>query len=372
MGSTGLGSTLVALTLVASARALAFEAATEPPSPGELALLVSRTIGTAELAQFRSALAGARADSRATAARLVRLTGNADLGLDLMNALAVETDVGAAREEMHALGAFAGTAVADALLAAAARFDGRLSGALLVSLAMRGPDALSLGPKLEKIEASGSEWETFFDWATRGGRDQLEQAVEFAHHVGVPESWRGILAFSARVHRPLADAAAARAIRSESPELRELTCWHLLKSGREQAVGSETRAAVAAAAERQPGPTGGLALELLSRSLGRPPVDQTAQLRALSSTAARKLPVDDALLESLSPAEREALAAARPDDRKGDAVRRTAPTPAAGDFMRDKRFRTASDFPDGVVNDVLDRSGCQLPRDPGWAGLEVR
>ena len=56
MGSTRLGSTLVALTLVASARALGLEAAAEPPSPGELALLLTRSFSQAELDKCRAAL----------------------------------------------------------------------------------------------------------------------------------------------------------------------------------------------------------------------------------------------------------------------------------------------------------------------------
>ena len=379
MGSTRLGSTLVALTLVASARALGLEAAAEPPSPGELALLLTRSFSQAELDKCRAALAGPSAVSRATAARVARLAGKPELLPQLQAALSTETDLGAAREEITAMGWLGGPSLSESLFVAAARFEGSLDRDLMASLAQRGPSALALVPGLRDRKLSESAWETFFDWATRGGREELGTAAEAAWATGSHESWGGVLAVSANMDRPLADATTARAIREGTPKLREKTRWYLLKQrGRQRTLGPETSAALAAPRETSGAardePTAQLATELLDRSLGRPPVDLSALLRGLSRSSAAQVPLDGSTLSLLRAEEREAVAEARfGDPKRLVAQPRDLPDPRSTrkGLLADNRIRTASDFPRGVIADVLAKSGCTLPVDPGWTGLEV-
>lgn len=140
---------IVAATLSAAFGAAAPQQDAAPAlSPGALALLLDGTLGPTELARCRTALGGARADARAVAARVARVGEMAGLVPALLDAIAVETDLDAAREQLAALGWLAADHADEALFAAAKRFDGRLDEALIKSLAARGPAAFSLAPRL--------------------------------------------------------------------------------------------------------------------------------------------------------------------------------------------------------------------------------
>lgn len=348
-------------------------------SPGAVALLLNGELGPTELARVRAALGGARADARAVAARVARVRGVAGLVPALLDAIAVEADPDAAREQLAALGWLAADHADEPLFAAAKRFDGRLDEALVRSLAARGPAAFSLVPRLTGLEPTRGAWVSFFGWATRGGREGLEKALEAATAVGTPEAWAALLEVVAQTEQPLADQAVARAIQDSSARVREQTYWQLLRRPeRERPIGPHTKAALAKAPEALAAGQGDalamLAFELLGRSLGRPPVDRTALLRSLAPEDAARLPADWAVLVRLRGDEKAAFGEVRFGDKdwvKEHAKRAPRDDPDERRLLRDRRIRTASDLPPGVVADAFAVTGCSLTQEPGWAAIEA-
>ena len=362
--------------LAATPAAARADDATSPLTPGALALLLNGAADEARVARCREALAGTRPDSRATAARLARVLGKAQLVPDLLAALATETNDAAAREEMSALGWLAGDRVADSLVAAAARFEGRVNRELLSALAFEGSGALALIPKLRDLKPVQADWELFFEWVLRAQPDALSSA-EAAWSAGGPEIWGGLLAVSRRTGRPLPEEAIARALREGNARVAELSAWHLLKDRSKKAYGPATTAAVAAARAAAPDsePALMIALELVSRSLGQPAADISALLRGLVQSRPATLALDGAAVALLRPDEQRAYAEAL----FGDANHRLAANetgsratqPVPGGLPGGARIRTAKDLPAGVLDGVQAASGCSLPSSPQWAGLET-
>jgi hypothetical protein len=351
------------------------------PSPGSLALLMNVTLGPAELDQCRAGLASPSAESRATAARVAGLKNRVELVPALRDAMSVESDLAAAREEMLALGRLDGKDSQDTLFAAADRFNGALDDLLLQSLPQRGPAALSLTPRLRGLEAPESIWEIFFDWATRGVSQLMDMAVEAALEIGRPESWEAVLKLSERRGHTIRDADLARAIREGSVSARASTYWYLLRQkGTDAVLGSETTALLQKATEPPSGADGDsvttLAFELLGRSLGRPSVDRTELLRTLPRASAWVLPTNHKVSELLTRNEADALAMARSggDDPRKIATALTRPAASLGmkGSLQGVRVRSASGFPPGVVADTLAVTGCNLPKEPALAGVEAR
>jgi len=349
------------------------------PSPGAIALLANKPLGPDEIALCRAALRGPRADSRATAARVARVQGSAGLVPTLLETLAGETDAAAAREEVLALGWLAGAAAHDVLLAAARRFDGEIDDALVLGLALRGPEALSLAGRLAEQRVEPRSWDAFFLWATRGGLEALPEAGSAAAAIGSPQAWSALFAASAHGGQPLADASVATAARAGSSAIRTEAYLHVLGLvDRGGVVGAETHAALAQAPEadaaRASDAPAVLAFELLRRALGHAAVDRTTLLRALDRGALFRLGQDHAALRRLRGPEREALGEVRFGDKKWveDELKHGHDPVEAGNRLRGNRIRTVSDLPPGVIDDLVAITGCPLPKEPAWAGGEAR
>lgn len=370
-------SLLVALLASTGLKAGPADAAV--PSPGAIALLVNKPLGPDQIALCRAALMGSRAESRATAARVARVQGATGLVPALREALAGESDAGAAREQILALGWLVGAPAQDALFAAARRFAGELDDALVLGLALRGPQALALAGRLVEQRVEPRSWDAFFLWATRGGNDALAEAGSAAAAIGSPQAWGALFAASARAGQPLADATVATAVRATPPSIRTEAYLHVLRlADRGGAVGAETRGALAQAPETDPArasdPSAALAFELLQRALGHAPVDRTPLLRALDREALFRLGRDHAALRRLQRPEREALGEVRFSDKKWveNELEHGRDPVEARNQLRGNRIRTASDVPPGVIDDLVAVTGCPLPKQPAWAGGEAR
>jgi TonB family protein len=372
----------LALTLALSPAALVnpqSPAGGASPTTAAVASLMLKPLGPAELAVLENALGSASPATRGVAARVARLQAAGTLVPALRAAVAKETALGALHEEMVALAWLGGLAEQDALFAAAGRFEGSLDDTLALSLAMRGPPALDLAPRLKERDVKPSGWLSYFAWATRGGREGMSKAAEAARVLASPESWEALLDLSAKASQPLPDAEIVRSLASQDARIRELSYWYLMKAHELRGTTTPDMAAALArtveALEANPvDARATLALELLQRATGRKPVDRTALIGQLDRNAAAKVPTDRSVLSRLEEPEKKALSAARGDpdwvnDRLKDGVAREF---VESHPLRGRRIRSVSDLSPGVVADVLASTGCRLPSDPGWAMAEAR
>lgn len=361
-----------------------------PLSPGAVALLLAGKMGPAELARCREALADPRPQTRAAAARVARVSGAAPLVSALVEALAAEKEPWAAREELMALGWLTAGPADDAMFAAAKRLGGAVDAALATSLALRGPQALALLPRLDGLQLKQWDWREFFVWATREGREGAPEAAVAAVALGNPAAWTAIL--SVRSPRATDASVLARAIASESARVRESTYWHLLRSRHqgnrlEPSTEAALSAAPEAAAATAPDAVAAFAFELLQRRLGRKAVDRTALLEGLPETERDRLRTDAAVLAQLREPEKAVYAKLLFQDRAalderlkahgraedaGRAALAAAAKPGHVPVDPPARVRTASDFTPGLVADLLSVTGCRLPDQPSWAMLEIR
>jgi TonB family protein len=385
----GLALVLVATTALASALEQP-DPLRQPLSPGSVALLLAGRMGPAEVARCREALAHPRPETRAAAARVARVSGAPGLVPALLQALATEKDLPAAREELMALGWLTAGSADDAMFAAAKRLGGAIDRALATSVALRGPQALPLLPRLNGLQLEEWDWREFFTWATREGQESAPEAAAAAVALGNPAAWTAILS----VRSPLViDASVlARAIASQSVRVRESTYWHLLRSRHQgTALDPSTEAALAAApeavAETAPDAVAVFAFELLQRGLGRKAVDRTALLQGLPEAERARLQTDAAVLAQLREPERAVYARLLFRDRAtldeslktygraqdaGRAALAAAAKPGRTPVAPPTRVRTASDFTPGLMADLLSVTGCRLPDQPSWAMLEIR
>lgn len=378
--SRSRGRAVVSALLLAAGAPIS-GAEVEEPSPGSIALLViAPSFGPAELSLCRRALASPRPEVRAAAARVARVRAAGGVVAELAAAVAAETDAAAAREELLALGTLADASADAALFAAASRFAGRLDAALAQSIGLRGRSALAEFEKLAALELDAGEWTTFFRWATRGDPEALAAAVDKSLAHANAAAWSALLDFGTPSVPPAPDASLARAALSDEPRIREATYYYLLeRKGRKDSLGPETKAALALAPEASSPPgdkAAALAFELLERSLGRAPRDASALLRELDRDALLRVPTGQALLATLVRGEREAFAGRRFGDKEWFSRRKPGketPTRADRDQPDGRRIRTASDFPPGVVSDLLRVTGCELPSEPSaWNALEAQ
>lgn len=371
----------VAFLLPGSAPAEEVKPIDRPLSPGSVALLIAGDVGSAELARWAEALADARPEVRAAAARAAFASGAASLVPALLSAVEKEADRAAAREEFMALGALAPGKVDVALLAAARRFEGGPYGALARSLGRRGPSALALAPRLGELPLAAPDWKAFFLWSTREGTQKLAAAADAALATGKAAAWAGLVAVAQESGEAIEDATIAQAVRSGSSETRADTYCHLLRlHERGDEPGPRTRSALDESPEAKgegDDPVASIAFELLGRALGRRGRDRTALIEGLSGEEiALRLPTDTATLKELEGPERAAYGQARfgdPDGVNEKLKKGWQEKSARKRARRDMRMRTASDFPPGLATDVLARAGCDVEKlDPiRWVGLEA-
>ena len=371
------GIVLAALALGVAAAGLPQDAPVRRPlSPGAVALMLAGKIGPAELARWREALADPRAETRAAVARAARVSGATGLVPALLGAVAVEKDRAAAREELMVLGRLDPGESDEALFTAAKRFEGALDGTLARSLALRGPQALPLVPRLGGLALTEFDWSDFFAWATSEGREGLPEAAAQAVALANPTPWAVVLSMARRTGAVIDEAVMARALGSDSAGVRERTYWHLVASAGGGSKKLEPVLAAAPEARSAPGvdPLALLALELLGRTLGRPETDRTALIQGLSAADRRRLPGDARALAALRGPEKAAYGVARFDDPGAveatlKAVKKLA---SVVPVARERRVRTASDLTPGLAADVMALTGCSPSDEPRWAALEVR
>ncbi len=252
----------------------------KPVSPASIALLAPYSKDPQVVARWRAALADSNPDVRGVAARAVTTCGVSALIPDVESALAKETAVTAAREEIRAI-ILVGPGNKDSfVLEAASRFGGAIDADLVLALARaRGLAALPMYfDKLDKLHLLDGDRAAFFRIATRG-QDSLLGAASMALGRNDLTSWRAILS-DARHDPALASSPVVRtALGSEAPALRSETAWYLAREYCDQPPpdGSQLLAilknAETSTHDASADPEVAFGQELLRRVLGQPAVE---------------------------------------------------------------------------------------------------
>lgn len=370
----------------------------QPLSPGAVALLVGHADDPAVRERWAAALGDSNPELRAAAARVIAVSGAVPLIEGLRQALSIEQDRDAADGEIFALAVLGGKAVDDDLLAAAKRLGRRGTHSVAIALARaRGPGAFSALPALRQVgwaspalcDTEGgapdlvgrcpTNEEAFLLWATRAGTEGLTAAGAMALREGDVGAWNAVLTIARRPEAILDPGVILAALATDGDPIRRATYWHLALV-RVHGGKLDTRVATAVAgarAAKQPTePSTALALELLGRALGQPPIEQTEWIAALAANKdearyALSLEREPALLAKLLRSELQALSVATRDDPKalGESLKRQRPSSSKSEMPTPVGI--VRDFPRGFVAGVLAATGCDPRSAHGLAAASV-
>ena len=331
----------------------------KPVSPASIALLAPYSREPPVVARWKAALADASPEVRGVAARAIDTTAVAALLPDVAAALEKEKDPGAAREEIRAILALGDGKSDDAVLAAAARFEGALDGDVLRAFARaRGPAALpSYFTKLRNLLLTRDDHRAFFRIASRGGEQTLTGGAAMALGRGDVEVWKLILEISPGDRALAASPILRSALASPDPEIRSETAWYLAERYAGARPSSADAAAVLAslregeAADVKPVSDAAVRLgpELLKRVLGEKPNEISSVLVALAAPGAGHLGSGFAhgpLAAHLTETERAWLSKRSPE--------KDSPIAAEPDSF----YWSLSDLPRGLGTDFLRVNAC--------------
>jgi len=178
---------LVALVFIAPLRAVAQtaptldEILTMPLSPGSVALLVGHVTQPAAAARLGAALRDPNANVRAAAARVSFVGGIRGMANPVMVALAQETSLPAAVEEIRLLVHFGTDVHRKAIEEAVARFGERVVASTAIELAVNeGPAVIARLPLFRAADAGKETLSRVIRMATKNDRAALERVVRDA------------------------------------------------------------------------------------------------------------------------------------------------------------------------------------------------
>ncbi len=349
-----------------------------PISPGSIALLAnSKYSGAPGVAErLRAGLESTDPRSRGAASRVINVAITADLVPALQEALAAESDLIAAREEIRTLAAVGGASLDADILEATRRFSPRLDSDVTVILGRtRGQAILPLYfETLRLLAITDRSRVAFFKVATRGQPDALIASAAMALGRHDAASWQAVLTaaweMGASFDSPLLEAALG----SDQLVFRGEAAWYLARTYCKPPWPSSPQllqalAEAPPAARDEAAPELAFGSEILGRVLGKPPVEDAGWIASLDSSKTCHLDSDfgeSPLLEFLTPRERQAVirrnglrhSADMTNDEKEN-LRGKREAVAAG---RNTPLNLVRGLPSGVAESLFEVEGCQSNR----------
>jgi TonB family protein len=344
-----------------------------PLTPGIVALLGRHMSDPRAVERLKTALSSPSSSVRAVAARAIAVGGLGSLIPDLREALAKESDAGAAREEIRALCIVAGSAADPDALAAAKRFSPRLDSAYVRTIArLRGAQALPVYfSSLRELQLSPYDREVFFRLAAnRAGPAILSAAGSLALARGASNDWSAILKVASERNVLLAEGVLVAGLRGQDAIVRGEAAWYLAKAhhGKPPSQSSEILDAISSDAPPPSDPELRFGLEMLRRVLGKAPTEDEGWIACLETNPECHLDSDlneSPLVGLLTEREAEAVMRRNRRDRSGldSALKPTPkskPTPSTSPPAEPAvRLRLVTGLPEGMVSDLMAVSGCK-------------
>ena len=331
----------------------------KPVSPASIALLAPYSADPSVRDRWKAALSNPNPEVRGVAARAANVCGVNALLPAIETALAGEKDAGAAREEIRAVLSIGDSSVNDAVIAAAARFDGALDGDLVRSFARaRGMASLPLYfAKLRNLLLTRPDHLAFLRIASRGGKQSLIGAAAMALGRGDAPLWKLILEVSTGDSALAASPTLRSALASPDSAIRWEAAWFLAERFATAAPpADESRAAIASlhegeAADPHPGSDATLEFgrELLYRTAGEKPAPNVVWATVLATRAEGHLD---------SGFEHGPLIRYLTDEEKASLARRAPETDSRIDFEKDSDYWSLSNLPKGLGADLLSVAPC--------------
>ncbi len=341
-----------------------------PVSPGSLAMLARQAGKPGVRERLEAGLRSTDAASRGAAARVLDVSMERAAAPATREALAQETDAGAATEEMQTLLALGGPDSDADVLKAAGRFSPGLNAALVLLIARaRATAALPLYfDTLRELDLSAHTRQLFFTEATRGRPDALIAAAALAFGHRDAPAWQAVLNAASELGIEIQSSLLASALRSDQTVFRGEASWYLAKNycGK---TPSDAAALLADLAQGEPSssmtvdPELHFGTELLRRVLGQAPVEDGAWIACLESSTTCHLDSDfgsSPLLAYLTDREREAVdrrnAAAHPDAKEDkDKTRDKKPGSTS---ENQTLLRLVTGLPPGIATDLFRLESC--------------
>lgn len=342
-----------------------------PLSPGVLALLIPHAKDSRVRDHWCGALAHSDPQTRAAAARLLHVAGAASAIPELQQALAKESDEGAALEAARALITLAGVDADPSVFDAARRLPpDRFALALAEARGQVGLDKL-IEFRALKLSAV-TEQEVVSSLVARDS-NALDRVARAALEAPDSDLWLAVLNVAYAESLPVDPARVQAALVSPSAIVRDLAWWYVAILAADKAPLPDLAEALRAP-HSEPGEATQEVMfgrELVSRALQSRTVEQTALLaRASNLESGPALPGFGAdalrgpLLRLLTESERKALNLKKPAPR----IRDLDPKPSA----QYRAIRTLGLLPDGYVADVLRQTGCKPGQGGEIAGAVIR
>jgi TonB family protein len=290
----------------------------KPMSPASVALLAPYSREPAVAFRWRETLSDANPDVRAVAARAIDTCGQTLLLPDVENALAIETDREAAREEMRTLCLLGDARQRDLAIGAAERIGCALDADLVRSLARAlGPEALVLYfQRLRALCLSDTDRYAFFLLASRGKAGTLAAAASMALGRRDDVAWRAVLD-AAKDDPVLTTSPVLRtALASSDSTLRGEAAWYLASRYCAEPPGAPAdilealKSGEAADSQTKLDPELAFGTELLQRVLGKPAAEDKEWILCLKTNERCHLDSDierSPLYKFLTEGEREAI-----------------------------------------------------------------
>ncbi len=336
-----------------------------PLSPGAVALLVADAQEPAVVARLAAALRDPRSETRAAAARVATVARVRDLEQAIQEALAVETDAEAAREEIRALIALEGPPSHERLFAASDRFEKRLDPDLAKSLARQlGPAAMPDLLSARTWNLTPGEWAGAVWLAARGDGRALVPPMARALGSRDAARWDALLRLLVRKRVVAGLNVVAAAMASTSPGIAGRAAWYLVWARLYEPVEADWKPFADVAPPEGADPDTTFFFELVGRSFGRPAGDSTEWvlwLQDAKSSLADEVATGSPWFGAMTPAERTAV-----KDRQD---RRDIHPPVVGKLPVEAPksragfgLRAMSGLPRGVPGDTLGVARCRLKK----------
>ena len=341
-----------------------------PTSPGTLALLIAHVKDPRVASHWRASLSHQSPQVRATAARLLFVSGVRAAVPDLVAVLAQESDPAVALEAAQAALAMGDHAIDEAVLASANRLS---DGGLILALARaRGSSAIGHIDRIRAMGVQSLPWHALVPAMTAGDASNLDRIADAALAAGDAAMWLAALSVGHDQGLPQTPARVKAALDNPSAVIRAYAWWHVaVVAGNEQLP--EGLIVEPLNAQELTGVPANLAFgrELAARVISkvRPatayPVTPPQPGVELSMPAFGASALYGSLYDLLAKAEREVL-----NVSKAASVPRSGSEPVAP--TDHPALHATGNFPDGYVADVLRLTECKPRRQGVLAGAVVR
>lgn len=367
-------ASILAVSFLAASAALVSRSAAEDPaaptlSPGQIAPLVRLGPKPEVIDTLRRAVRDGAPEVRAAGARVASALRAGGLLENLREALKAETNREAAREQATAIAALGGRQDDSMLLDAARRLGAPMPAtvALLIARA-RGPDSIPEWiPLMTEFGLADEARTGFLRAATRGEESTLRSAADQALRAGDPETWLSAMSAAEEEGVQIENPALVLALRHPDAKLSAETAWRLA-SAFSQSPPKDKAVFLADYSTGNPD-TSDIDLwfgrELLSRVLGRPPVESEGWIAHVRSAPWSRMDSLASRLSSyLTDSEHKALKKRFKKHYVGRRLSALARSTAeskpetAPAAKRAPAVRLATGFPPRLVNETLAASRC--------------